>query len=149
MEIKVKTFFAGANYTLSKLFIDGVYQCDTLEDVIRQLPATCPNTPHGIGCACPQKVWGKTAIPAGRYECDFVFSSKFNRKVIMLLNVPHFIGILIHMGNTEVDTEGCLLVGENKVVGQVINSVVTLNKLTPMFEAAHDRKEKIFITVER
>lgn len=149
MEIKVKTFYAGPEYTLSKMSIDGVYKCDTLEDVIRPLPATCPNTPIGKDCKCKGKVWGKTAIPAGRYECIFVFSSKFQRKVIMLLNVPHFIGILIHGGNIPADTHGCLLVGENKVKGKVINSIVNLDKITPLFADASLRKEKIFITIER
>ena len=64
------------------------------------------------------------------------------------MNVPGYDGILIHPGNTNKDTRGCLLVGENKVVGKVINSKDTFQKLYPKLKAASDRGERITITIK-
>lgn len=149
MEILNKTYFRGSTYTLSHLYIDGMFMCDILEDVVRELPATCPNTPKGLECRCPEKIKGQTAIPAGRYECDFSYSPRFKRNLLEIKNVPHFIGIRLHAGNKDADTEGCLLPGENKVKGQVINSRAWETKLNSMFEEAKKKGEKIFITIER
>ena len=149
MEILVKTFFKGQTYTLSKLSIDGKPLCDVLEDTVRDLPAECPYTPRGLECCCSQKIKHITAIPAGRYECDFTQSPRFGRKLLEVKNVPHFIGIRLHAGNKPTDTDGCLLPGENKVKGQVINSRIWENKLNELFEDAEKKGEKIFLTVER
>lgn len=92
------------NYTVGKLFVDGKYICDTLEDRVRNL-------------AEEKKVAGQTAIPAGTYDIMVARSPKFRRMLPRLLAVPHFEGILIHRGNTHHDTAGCILVGENRAVG--------------------------------
>ena len=149
MEIIVKKVFGNDIYTISKMFIDGVYFCDVLEDTIRVLPSVCPNTPKGIDCKCPQKVKGKTAIPAGRYRCAFNISNRFNKKLLLLLNVPHFIGIRVHGGNTAVDTEGCLLLGENKVKGKVINSTRTIEKFNEIIEKEFLSGKEIWVTIQR
>lgn len=52
------------------------------------------------------------------------------------MNVPSFEGIRIHAGNTSADTEGCLILGENKQVGKVLNSRVTINKFYPIIKEA-------------
>lgn len=114
MKLTVNRFFKGKEYTIGKLYIDGKYFCDTLEDVVR---------PAG------QKVYGKTAIPYGTYKCVLSKSTRFKKVLPELLNVPMFSGVRIHSGNTHEDTEGCLLVGENKVKGKVINSRATMDKL--------------------
>ena len=78
------------------------------------------------------------------------FSPRYgDRNVPLLLDVPHFSGILIHSGNTPADTEGCILVGENKVKGQVINSRATLVRLLDILDEADSRGEDIYITVRR
>jgi hypothetical protein len=104
------------------------------------------------------KVYGKTAIPYGRYEITMkVQSPKYSQRASYawckgylprLLNVPHFDGILIHAGNTSEDSSGCVLCGENKVKGQVINSMATLKRLYPMLKKASDKGEKIWITIK-
>ena len=106
MKIEVKRTFKGTEYTIGKLYIDGNYFCDTLEDTVR------------IG----DKVYGKTAIPAGTYKVKKTFSPRFKKVLPEILNVPGFSGVRIHSGNTAKDTEGCLLLGLNKVKGAVINS---------------------------
>ncbi len=62
MLLQLKRIFKGATYTIGRLYIDGKYFCDTLEDQVRELPAYCPNTPKGLNCECPEKVYSKTAI---------------------------------------------------------------------------------------
>lgn len=114
MKLTVKRTFKGNAYTIGKLYIDGRYFCDTLEDVVR---------PIGV------KVYGQTAIPAGQYDCELTYSPRFKRILPLLKNVPNFEGVRIHSGNTASDSEGCILVGENKVKGKVLNSRVTLQKL--------------------
>ena len=68
MLLQLKRIFKGATYTIGHLYIDGKYFCDTLEDQVRELPAYCPNTPKGLNCECPEKVYSKTAIPSGEYK---------------------------------------------------------------------------------
>ena len=83
------------------LDVDGVYECVTLEDVVRDLG------PTGSG-----KIQDKTAIPAGRYKVTTDFSAKFQKVMLHVLEVPYFTGIRIHSGNDDENTEGCLLVGQ-------------------------------------
>ncbi len=129
MKITVNRIFKGSTYTIGKLYIDGEYACDTIEDTVRELPATCPNTPRGIACACKEKVYAETAIPAGTYKVTMEYSPRFKRKLPYLHNVQHFIGILIHNGNDQGHSAGCIIVGRNKVKGKVLESKATLDAL--------------------
>lgn len=148
MEILLKRIAFKTTYTIGKLSANGAYICDTLEDPVRTI------APNGYG-----KIKGETAIPYGRYEITIdVISPRFSKsatykridgKLPRLLNVPHFEGVLIHAGNTAKDTEGCILVGENTVVGKVLNSVNTFYKLYPLLQRAKLRGEKIWITITR
>ncbi len=129
MKLQLKRIFKGGDYTIGKLYVDGVYQCDTIEDVVRELPATCPNTPRGIACACKEKVYAETAIPAGTYRVTMEYSPRFKRKLPYLHEVPHFLGILIHNGTDHQHSAGCIIVGKNKVKGKVLESRATLDAL--------------------
>lgn len=129
MKLMLKRKFFGSAYTIGDFFIDGVFFCNTIEDVVRRLPATCPNTPKGRNCTCKEKVYAETAIPAGTYKVTMEFSPRFKRCLPLLHDVPHFIGILIHSGNTQRDSAGCLIVGFNTVKGMVTNSRATSDKL--------------------
>lgn len=153
MELLIKRIARKDTYTIGKLYVDGKYFCDTCEDVVRDL-----NKDGDLNDAGEGKVYAKTAIPYGRYEITMkVKSPKFSQRTAYnwcsgylprLLNVPHFEGILIHAGNTAEDSAGCLIVGENKIKGQVINSMATLKKLVPILKRASDMGEKIWISIE-
>ena len=124
MKLEVKRIAKQGTYTIGKLFIDGEYFCDTLEDVCRGL------TQNMTEAQIAQiKVKGQTAIPSGTYKVDITFSQKFKKYLPILENVKGFEGIRIHSGNDSDDTEGCLLVGKNKAKGQVLESRDTFNKL--------------------
>lgn len=150
MDLLLKRIAKKDGYTIGRLFVDGVRFCDTLEDTDRGLaqnmgPAVCR----------ARKRHGVTAIPTGRYQVLMnVVSPRFSKKkayefcggkLPRLLNVPAFEGVLIHIGNTPGDTEGCILVGENKVKGQVINSTATFKKL---YEKLKEAKGYIYIKIE-
>ncbi len=122
IELVLKRIAYRERYTIGRLYVDGEYFCDTIEDVVRELPEVCPNTPHWKGCACGEKILGETAIPAGEYRVVLRESPKFKRVLPLVEGVPHFLGILFHRGVDERSSSGCIIVGENKVVGKVLNS---------------------------
>lgn len=94
------------------------------------------------------KVYGESAIPYGRYKVVVNMSPRFKRELPLLLDVPHFEGIRIHRGNTDKDSSGCILVGENKVKGKVINSTPYEQKIVAILKEAQDKGEDIWITIE-
>lgn len=111
-------------YCIGKLYIDGVYFCDTIEDTDRGLDDSM-SVKEVLG----RKIKGQTAIPTGTYTVDITYSPKYKRMMPLLLNVKGYSGIRIHSGNTSKDTEGCLLVGKNTKVGMVTDSRNTYQKL--------------------
>lgn len=153
MKIVSKRIAKRDTYTVSNMFIDGVKFHNVLEDTDRGLTSDMP-----LEEIKKIKVHGKTAIPTGTYTVTLdVVSPKFSKykqyefcqgKLPRLLNVPGFEGILIHIGNTETDTDGCLLVGDNKVVGKVTNSTATFKELYAKMQEAVAKGEDITITIE-
>ena len=144
MKLLLKRKFKSETYTIGDLYIDEEFFCNTIEDKVRDLPATCPNTPRGISCSCKEKVYAETAIPVGTYKVTMDMSPKFGRILPRLHNVPHFIGILIHSGTTEKDSAGCIIVGDNTVKGKVLNSRATSDKLNAILA----KEKEITIEIE-
>ena len=133
MQIRVVREPTKNDTTLGALFIDGHWQCHTLEDAIR---------------AAGEKVYGETAIPAGRYKLILSMSNRFKKIMPEVVAVPGFAGIRIHAGNTAKDTEGCLLLGqtrnvETRSIGQ---SKLALQAFTTKITAVWDAKGELWIT---
>lgn len=135
MEIRVERIALRPTYTIGRLYINGKYTCDTLEDKVRDLKRE-------------PKVQGKTAIPDGKYLVRLTYSNRFKKVLPLLVDVPYFEGVRIHSGNDEDDTEGCILVGKNKEKGKVLESRVTMTSLMYDLQQAHNRNEKITIEVK-
>lgn len=142
MKILIERIANRDTYCIGKLYINGEYFCDTLEDTDRGLDETM--TEEEIA---EKKIYGQTAIPIGMYRVILDYSPKFKKILPLLLDVKGYSGIRIHSGNTEKDTLGCILVGQNKVVGKVINSKVTFNALFKRFK--QHENENILIEIKR
>ena len=144
MFLKLKRIFKGDKYTIGHLYINNIYFCDTLEDKVRNLPKE-------------PKVYGETAIPAGTYEIDMnTISPKFKNRswakkwggiVPRLKNVPYFDGVLIHPLNKPEETYGCIGVGDNQVVGGLVNSTIQFNRLMQRLIDAKKKGESITIEI--
>lgn len=141
MKLTLKRIALRSTYTIGRLYVDGDYFCDTLEDTVRDL------NKDGKFDNGEKKVYGKTAIPYGTYEIKWTYSPRFKKYTPQLMNVPSFEGIRIHSGNTSADTEGCLILGENKQVGKVLNSRATINKFYPIIKKACS-KGKVTIEIK-
>lgn len=154
MELELRRIAKKADYTIGRLYINKVYFCDTLEPTWRnllgiQLPPGMESRRLGrISNQKARKLKGKTAIPEGRYPVVITLSPRFGSWLPLLLGVPNFQGIRIHAGNSAQDTEGCILLGENKKVGMVLNSRIWLKRFIDQFVEARERGEPVFITVE-
>ena len=142
MELLLKRHTFKPTYTIGKLFLNSKYFCDVIEDTVRDLNMDGDLDDSGEG-----KIYGKTAIPYGRYEVKLTMSNRFKKVLPILIGVKGFEGIRIHNGNTEQDSLGCLIVGENKEVGKVLNSRVTMDKLMKEFES--HKMEKHYIIIEK
>ena len=149
MELLLDRIARRDTYTIGRLYIDGQRFCDTIEDTDRGLRQDLP-----LSVNQAKKRRGVTAIPTGRYRVTLgVKSPKYSKKkqydfcngyVPRLINVPAFDGILIHIGNTAADSEGCILVGRNTQVGKVLESTKTFKALYEVLKSARD---PIYITV--
>ena len=121
MEIEVKRIALKPTYTIGKMYINNVFICDTLEDVVRHDGA---------------KVYGQTAIQKGNYTVRMTMSNRFKKVLPLIENVPNFEGIRIHGGNTDADTHGCILVGTNSEVGKLTKSQIALKKVMTLLNSA-------------
>ena len=143
MEIRINRIARKERYTIGKMYVNDTYFCDTLEDTDRGLADTMQ-----VNEILANKLKGITAIPTGKYDVILSFSPRFKRVLPLLLSVKGYEGVRIHPGNTNKDTEGCLLVGENKEKGKVINSRATFEKLMSILLECEKRKEQVTITIE-
>ena len=154
MELLIDRKWKKQSYTISNLYINGEWFCNCLEDADRGLDNSMSED-----MIRTLKKPSITAIPRGTYEITLdVVSPKYskvqfykdvcNGKVPRLKNVKGFDGILIHAGNTDKDSSGCLLVGQNKIKGQVVNSKETFKQLYKLLQDGKSRGEKITIKIE-
>lgn len=141
MELLLERKYLKSNYTIGKLSINGKFFCNTLEDCVRDI-----NKNGTFDCG-EFKISGHTAIPYGEYEVKVTYSPKFKRELPLLLNVKHFEGIRIHRGNTEKDSSGCILPGENKQKGKVFNSTKYELELTRLIKDCNSKNEKVIIKI--
>jgi hypothetical protein len=144
MEIKLVREHFNSECTIGSLFIDGSHLY-TLEDVDRKL-----SQDDDLSHVKDIKVFGKTAIPYGRYEVVMTFSNRFKKMMPLLLNVKGFDGVRIHSGNTDEDTEGCILVGYKKDVlnNQILQSRPAIGEVYMILSEAVKR-EKVYIEITK
>ena len=149
MELVLKRIAKKKGYTIGKLYVKQpiideylrgekfIYICDTLEPQWRD---------YAKGA---RKIKGKSAIPEGRYPIVITFSPTFKKWkwLPLLVNVPMFSGIRIHAGNTVKDTQGCILVGENREVGKVLNSRKYVKIVKEKIVEAKDKGEAVWIEI--
>ena len=143
---KRKTYTIGRLYIREQVMdeylpgIEDQYFCDTLEPTWRD---------YANGA---YKVKGRSAIPEGRYAVVISYSPKFKQWLPILFGGPEFSrkwqGIRIHAGNTAKDTEGCILVGQNREVGKVLDSRKWLYELKQKIVEAKDRGEAVWLTIK-
>jgi len=139
MELRLRRLYPKERYTIDLFYVNGKYFCDCLEDPIRDLNKDGDLLDEGEG-----KIPGDTAIPYGTYNIILSMSPKFKRVLPLLLNVPHFEGIRIHAGTK---SDGCLIIGENKTPGQVVNGEKYETELIQMMLDAIYNNESIRIII--
>jgi len=144
MELQLKRETFTDESTIGSLTIDNKFECFILEDKDRGL-----NDNLTLEQILKVKVYGKTAIPYGRYEIDWTMSARFKVFMPILLNVKGYSGIRIHKGNTEVDSLGCLLCGTRKKNNMITESTLATRNLYTKIEAAKKQGQRIFITIVR
>lgn len=125
--------------TIGCLYVNGIFQAWTLEDIVREIPGVPVEK---------WKVWGKTAIPVGEYRCSIRKSEHFGTDKIHIEDVPGFSEIMIHEGNNAADTDGCILVGAVKSGPSSIGSSRdALKALQPIVHAALVAHEEVVIQI--
>lgn len=130
MKIEVKRDPSALGCTIGTMTINGVFECYTLEDEVRD-----------------EKIYGETAIPAGTYRVIISFSPRFQRDLPILVGVPGFEGVRIHPGNTAADTHGCILPGQTRTANSVGASRLAFNSLFEKIKDAWARHEGIWLTL--
>jgi hypothetical protein len=133
MKLHLERLDASPLRTIGSLDIDGQWECWTLEDPVR---------PDGI------KIAGETAIPKGLYRVELTQSPRFKRVLPLLINVQGFVGIRIHPGNTVWDTEGCILVGQERFALSLGKSRAAFDLLFDKMVKASQRRETIVLQID-
>jgi len=119
-----------------ELYYNNIFECYTLEDKVR--------------AASEKKIAGQTAIAAGRYKIIIDKSQRFGRLMPHLLDVPDFEGVRIHSGNTDKDTEGCILVGmdlREDIPDYIGRSTLAFDVFFKKLQRDFDEKKDIWIDI--
>ena len=144
MELRLERKYRSSKYCIDKLYINGKYFSDALEDPDRGLTDTM-----SLEEIKKIKIKGNTCIPYGTYNVTITYSPRFKKNLPLINNVKGFEGIRIHSGNTPQDTEGCLLLGFNRVKGQVVDSRITVSKFITQIQQALNKGEKVIMTITK
>lgn len=159
MKITIERRAKKATYTVGKVYVNGKYFCDSLEDKDRGVTQVMPfiktnqtSTPLGywvVGDGSTiEKVYGKTAIPKGTYNACGYYWAKFQCYVVMLNGVSGFTGILMHNGTTAENSEGCILLGKNNIVGRLDGDRIYMDALAARVMAAEKKGEEIKVEIK-
>ena len=139
MNVLLKRDRFGATQTIGRVFIDGKFECYSLEDTVREIDGAPVES---------WKVPGATAIPRGRYPVKISWSNRFKKLMMEVLSVPGFSGIRLHAGNTEKDTEGCVLLGDIRFATYIGASRIAVNRVYGKAKSALERGAEVWLTVE-
>ena len=131
MELELRRETKTPASTIGRLLVNGVFQCWTLEDAVRDGP----------------KVPGATAIPAGQYKVEVTWSPRFQQMMPLVEDVPGYSGIRIHPGNTDKDTEGCILVGVTRGQDRIYQSQQAYHDLLNRLNGVKEGEE-IWLVIE-
>ena len=143
MTIRIDRKWKKAEYTISKVYINGRYfGCNALEDTDRGLLQTMQITELQR-----KKIKGKTAIPRGYYDVRITYSQKYKRMMPLVVDVPAFSGIRLHSLNKPEDSEGCIGFGKNDKVGWISDSKYWTDKICRLIETALNKGEKVTLIV--
>lgn len=143
MEIILERKFLNENSTEGNLYVNGKWFCHTIEDRVRAKPGEWKKE---------LKIYGKTAIPYGRYPVLVTWSNAFKRQLTGVFNVPDFEGIRIHNGSSENSSAGCVIVsyksddGPDGKRNRIINEKKAMDDLCKMIQKAQ-KTQKIFIEI--
>lgn len=138
MNIVVERLQRDHDVTIGSMTVDGEWQCWTLEDPVREVPGQ------------PVSAWkvpGETAIPAGGYRIELTMSARFKRLLPLLIDVPGYSGVRIHAGNTAANTEGCILVGEERFPKSLARSQLALAPLMSKIAEARRKGEPVWLAI--
>lgn len=139
MKLRVVRDKFNAKQTLGRLYIDDQLECYTLEDVVREVPGQL---------VASWKISGQTAIPCGVYRVILSLSVHFGRILPLLLDVLGFEGVRLHPGNTEADSEGCILLGDIRFVTYIGASRIAAARVQAKIQAALDHGESVTVSIE-
>ena len=132
MELLVNRTEYQDHCTIGEFDINGSPYCFTLEDTVRA---------PGV------KIQNETAIPAGRYRVRMTWSNRFKKQMPELMNVPMFAGVRIHGGNTDADTEGCILAGLHRSRSSIDTCAPAVGHIYDVIATA-ERIEEVWITIK-
>ena len=133
MELKLVRGKATADAVEGRLYVDGVFECFTVEDRPRD-----------------KKIYGVTGIPAGIYKVIVTMSNRFKKRLPEVLDFPGFKGFRILAGNSSKDTEGCIIVGSVNTKDDddwVGGSKIAMARLLPKIEDALAVREKVTLEI--